>query len=102
MPGRPRAWSRPGRIPRMLLTEHTLTVPLDHDRPDGPTIEVFAREIAATDGRDRPYLVFLQGGPGGEAPRPTRWPSSPAWLARALRGNRGIMPHPRGTGRSPP
>jgi pimeloyl-ACP methyl ester carboxylesterase len=86
----------------MLLTEHTVTVPLDHDRPDGATIEVFAREVAASEGGDRPYLVFLQGGPGGEAPRPTRWPSSPAWLARALRDYRVIMLDQRGTGRSTP
>ena len=46
------------------MLDHTLTVPLDHDRPDGTTIEVFAREVAAPDGRDRPYLLFLQGGPG--------------------------------------
>ena len=61
----------------MQLIEHTLTVPLDHDRPDGATIEVFAREVAAHDGGDRPYLVFLQGGPGQEAPRPTRFRARP-------------------------
>ena len=86
----------------MVLVEHTLTVPLDHDRPDGRTIEVFAREVAASDGRDRPFLLFLQGGPGNEAPRPTRLPSAPAWLARALRDYRVIMLDQRGTGRSTP
>jgi pimeloyl-ACP methyl ester carboxylesterase len=86
----------------MLLVEHTLTVPLDHDRPDGATIEVFAREVAASDDSDLPYLLFLQGGPGHEAPRPTRWPSAPAWLARALRDYRVIMLDQRGTGRSAP
>jgi pimeloyl-ACP methyl ester carboxylesterase len=86
----------------MVLVEHTLTVPLDHDRPDGATIEVFAREVAASDGGDRPYLLFLQGGPGHEAPRPTRVPSAPAWLARALRDYRVIMLDQRGTGRSTP
>ena len=35
---------------------------------------MFAREVAAPDGRDRPFLVFLQGGPGQEAPRPTGRP----------------------------
>ena len=86
----------------MVLVEHTLTVPLDHDRPDGATIEVFAREIAASDTSDRPYLLFLQGGPGNEAPRPTRMPAAPAWLARALRDYRVIMLDQRGTGRSTP
>ena len=86
----------------MVLVEHTLTVPLDHDRPDGATIEVFAREVAGSDTSDRPYLLFLQGGPGNEAPRPTRFPSAPAWLARALRDYRVIMLDQRGTGRSTP
>ena len=84
----------------MVLVEHTLTVPLDHDRPGGATIEVFAREVAPSHGSDRPYLLFLQGGPGHEAPRPIRWPSAPAWLARALRDYRVIMLDQRGTGRS--
>ena len=56
----------------LVLTEHEFAVPLDHARPDGDTITVFAREVADPDGRDRPLLVFLQGGPGSEAPRPTR------------------------------
>ena len=86
----------------MVLVEHMLTVPLDHDRPDGATIEVFAREVAASVGSDRPYLLFLQGGPGNEAPRPTRLPSAPAWLAGALRDYRVIMLDQRGTGRSTP
>ncbi|MEU7876450.1 alpha/beta fold hydrolase [Dactylosporangium sp. NPDC049140] len=86
----------------MLLTDHLITVPLDHDRPDGPTIEVYAREIAAADGRDRPFLVYLQGGPGHEAPRPSARPMAPAWLERALRDFRVIMLDQRGTGRSTP
>ncbi len=90
------------RIPGFLVTDHILSVPLDHDRTDGETIEVFAREVAAPDGRDRPFLVFLQGGPGHEAPRPTGRPTSPAWLERALRDFRVLMLDQRGTGRSTP
>jgi pimeloyl-ACP methyl ester carboxylesterase len=86
----------------LVLTEHELTVPLDHARPDGQTITVFAREVADPDGRDRPPLLFLQGGPGSEAPRPTRHPSSPGWLDRALREFRVLMLDQRGTGRSTP
>ena len=86
----------------LVLTDHTLELPLDHDRPDGERIEVFAREVAAPDGRDRPFLVFLQGGPGQEAPRPLGRPGSPAWLARALRDYRVLMLDQRGTGRSTP
>jgi pimeloyl-ACP methyl ester carboxylesterase len=86
----------------LVLTEHEFAVPLDHSRPDGETITVFAREVADPDGRDRPLLVFLQGGPGSEAARPTRHPSSPGWLDRALTDFRVLMLDQRGTGRSTP
>jgi pimeloyl-ACP methyl ester carboxylesterase len=86
----------------LLLTEHEFSVPLDHARPDGERITVFAREVADPDGRDRPLLVFLQGGPGTEAPRPTRHPSSPGWMDRALTDFRVLMLDQRGTGRSSP
>jgi pimeloyl-ACP methyl ester carboxylesterase len=86
----------------LLLTEHEFSVPLDHARPDGERITVFAREVADPDGRDRPLLVFLQGGPGSEAPRPTRHPSSPGWMDRALTDFRVLMLDQRGTGRSSP
>ena len=86
----------------LLLTEHEFSVPLDHSVQDGERITVFAREVADSDGRDRPMLVFLQGGPGSEAPRPTRYPSSPGWLDRALHEFRVLMLDQRGTGRSSP
>jgi pimeloyl-ACP methyl ester carboxylesterase len=86
----------------LALVEHEFEVPLDHARPGGERIVVFAREVADPDGRDRPFLVFLQGGPGFEAPRPTRHPSSPGWLDRALREFRVLMLDQRGTGRSTP
>src|SRR6266540_990747 len=90
------------RTAGLVLVEHEFAVPLDHARPDGETITVFAREVADPDGRDRPLLVFLQGGPGSEAPRPTRHPSSPGWLDRALTEFRVLMLDQRGTGRSSP
>jgi len=86
----------------LVLAEHEFSVPLDHAAPDGERITVFAREVADPDGRDRPFLVFLQGGPGFEAPRPTRNPSAPAWLDRALSEFRVLMLDQRGTGRSTP
>jgi pimeloyl-ACP methyl ester carboxylesterase len=86
----------------LVLTEHEFDVPLDHSAPDGERLVVFAREVVDPDGRDRPFLVFLQGGPGFEAPRPTRHPSSPGWLDRALREFRVLMLDQRGTGRSTP
>jgi pimeloyl-ACP methyl ester carboxylesterase len=89
-------------VPGLVLTEHEFEVPLDHAAPGGEQISVFAREVSDPDGRDRPFLVFLQGGPGHEAERPTRGPSSPAWLDRALVDFRVLMLDQRGTGRSSP
>jgi pimeloyl-ACP methyl ester carboxylesterase len=85
-----------------VLTDHRIRVPLDHTDDGGDTIEVFAREVAAPDGRDRPFLVFLQGGPGHEAPRPAGGPSMPSWIARALHDYRVLLLDQRGTGRSTP
>lgn len=85
--------------PGAIFVEREHVVPLGSD-PTGPTITVFTREVAAPDGRDRPYLVFLQGGPGYEAARPTSPPTG--WLKRALRDYRVLLLDQRGTGRSTP
>ncbi len=90
------------RIPGLVLTDHSFQVPLDHGRPDGERLTVFAREVASPDGLDRPFLVFLQGGPGSEAPRPTGVPMAPGWLGRALLDFRVLMLDQRGTGLSTP
>ena len=88
-------------VPGAVLTEREHTVPLDHAAPDGPSITVFTREVATPDaGPDTPYLVFLQGGPGIEATRPTAPPTG--WIARALRDFRVLLLDQRGTGRSTP
>jgi pimeloyl-ACP methyl ester carboxylesterase len=89
-------------LPGLVAIEHTFEVPLDHDDHAGERISVFARELADPDGRDRPFLVYLQGGPGFEAPRPTRLPNGPGWLDRALIEFRVLMLDQRGTGRSTP
>jgi pimeloyl-ACP methyl ester carboxylesterase len=88
------------RVPGAILTEREHTVPLRHGAPGGETITVFTREVAAPDGAGRPYLVFLQGGPGFEATRPTSPPSG--WMARALADYRVLLLDQRGTGRSSP
>jgi pimeloyl-ACP methyl ester carboxylesterase len=90
------------RIPGLVLCEHEFSVPLDHARPDGERIAVFAREVAEPEGREKPFLVFFQGGPGYESPRPSRQPTSPGWLDRALRDFRVLLLDQRGTGRSTP
>ena len=88
------------RVPGAILTEREHIVPLDHARPDGPTITVFTREVADPDGLDRPYLVFLQGGPGFEATRPVSPPYG--WMKRAVADYRVLLLDQRGTGRSTP
>jgi pimeloyl-ACP methyl ester carboxylesterase len=91
------------RPPGLRVTEHTLTVPLDHAQPDGERIEVFARAVVLAEKADsaQPWLVFLQGGPGFEGPRPLS-PDSPAWLGRALADYRVLLLDQRGMGRSTP
>ncbi len=89
-------------LPGLVLTELEFAVPLRYSDPDDERITVFAREVAAPDGRDRPFLLYLQGGPGMEAPRPTAHPSAPSWLERALKDFRVLMLDQRGTGRSTP
>ena len=88
------------RAPGVILTEREHTVPLNHRSPDGRTISVFTREVAGVGGEDKPYLVFLQGGPGFEASRPTAPPSG--WQKRALKDFRLLLLDQRGTGRSTP
>ena len=89
------------RQPGVVLTDHVFGVPLDHARPDGEQIEVFAREVVAraSSSADLPWLVFLQGGPGFGAPRPI---GRDSWLDRALRDYRVLLLDQRGTGRSTP
>jgi pimeloyl-ACP methyl ester carboxylesterase len=89
------------RQPGTVLTDHVFAVPLDHGRPDGEQIEVFAREVVAAGKADAdlPWLLFLQGGPGFAAPRPE---GRESWLDRALNDYRVLLLDQRGTGRSSP
>jgi pimeloyl-ACP methyl ester carboxylesterase len=89
------------RQPGVVLTDRSFTVPLDHDDPAGETIELYAREVVASDRaeQDLPWLVYLQGGPGFGA---NRFIGRQAWLGRALRDYRVLLLDQRGTGRSTP
>src|ERR1700733_10404934 len=84
-----------------VQVDRTFTVPLDHGRPDDQQIQVYTREICATGraGRDLPCLLFLGGGPGSAAPRPS---GGEGWLNRALQDYRVLLLDQRGTGRSTP
>ncbi len=94
----------------LLTRDHHLTVPLDRsgngDRlPDGrATMTIYAREIALVADRDptaKPPLVFLQGGPGFEAPRPSP-DAGLGWIGAILEHHRLILIDQRGTGASTP
>jgi pimeloyl-ACP methyl ester carboxylesterase len=89
------------RQPGTVLTDRVFAVPLDHGRPDGRQIEVYAREVVAAGkaGEDLPWLLFLQGGPGFGAQRPE---GRESWLDRALADYRVLLLDQRGTGRSSP
>ncbi len=94
-----------------VVTEHRITVPLDHfgtqqtraaDAAAGlpSTITVFAREIRADENDRRPILLYLQGGPGSPSPRVGD--GGPSWLDTALKRFRVLFLDQRGTGLSTP
>ncbi|MDN3266853.1 alpha/beta hydrolase [Streptomyces sp. DH-12] len=89
------------RQPGVVLTDRRFTVPLDHDNPSGETIELYAREVVASEKADRdlPWLLYLQGGPGFGA---NRFVGKQAWLGRALEDHRVLLLDQRGTGSSTP
>jgi proline iminopeptidase len=95
----------------MRTAEHYFTVPLNHFEPapgaggEAPeTITVFAREYVSSshsvaEAESLPWLLFLQGGPGG---RGNRLASLGGWSKAAARDFRILMLDQRGTGLSSP
>lgn len=114
--GDPRGFTPPSAAPHRVghqdtlldgtvITDHWFTVPLDHADPDGRTITVYAREHVhpgpanpAPD-EDLPWLLYLQGGPGGQGVRQARLGG---WMKEAAQRFRILMLDQRGTGRSAP
>ena len=59
-------WTRcDGGLASMGFQCATLEVPLDHDDPDGPQIEIAMTRVRATGGDRIGSLLFNPGGPGG-------------------------------------
>lgn len=85
----------------LVAQKHTFTLPLDYNKPDGDKVEVFVRELVASDKQDQdlPYLVYFQGGPGFGAVRPM---ANGGWIKRALQEYRVLLLDQRGTGLSTP
>ena len=91
----------------MRTAEHFFEVPLDHfsaGGPGGETITVFAREYVSTDHSEEeatelPWLLYLQGGPGGRGNRLT---GLGGWSKAAAKDFRILMLDQRGTGLSSP
>lgn len=94
-------------VPGLYVEDHAIPVPYDWSgkRPGegfgGESLSQFYRVVTAPEHAhdDLPLLVYLQGGPGGSAPRPLD-PRSDGWIAEAVRHFRVILPDQRGTGRS--
>ncbi|MCH9275537.1 alpha/beta hydrolase [Bifidobacterium amazonense] len=94
-------------VPGLHVEDRSIRVPLDwtgHEPGrgfDGESISLFYRVVTAPEHAhdDLPLLVYLQGGPGGESPRPLN-PSSDGWIEEAIKHFRVVLPDQRGTGRS--
>ncbi len=93
--------SLPYRLPGLELIDHQFDLPLDYQHPDDRKITAFVREVRDLDPKsgDKPFLLFLQGGPGFRAPLPIK---KEGWLKRALSEFRVLMYDTRGNGLSTP
>jgi len=80
------------------ITDHYFDVPLNYSQPDGEKIIVFAREVALKDASKKlPWMIYFQGGPGGESPRLA---ASSGWCGEVLKTHRLLLLDQRGTGLS--
>ncbi|KAI1082883.1 Alpha/Beta hydrolase protein [Whalleya microplaca] len=102
--------SKPYVVPgKLLVKELWFEVPLDHSKPDSKTIRLFARsavkyekpivEPSPSEVVQRPFLVYLQGGPGFGCSAPQDSPLSKHMLDR---GYELLLLDQRGTGLSCP
>ena len=85
----------------MVLKNHEFLVPLDYNKKQSKKITVFVREILREEylSKNLPYLVFFQGGPGYESPRPITFSG---WIDKASKDYKILLLDQRGTGLSTP
>ena len=85
----------------MIIVDHNFSVPLDYEKDSSKKISIFVREIvrAEYENKELPYLIFFQGGPGYESPRPI---TDSGWIKRASEEFRVLLLDQRGTGLSTP
>jgi pimeloyl-ACP methyl ester carboxylesterase len=91
--------SAPYVVRGLNVQDHWFAAPLDHANPAGPAIKLLAREFSDPDQDGLPWLLFLQGGPGGKGNRPT---GLNGWVKEAAKHFRILMLDQRGTGLSTP
>ncbi|KAK9837535.1 hypothetical protein WJX84_012436 [Apatococcus fuscideae] len=88
-------------VPGLTLQEYSIKAPLDHHSENSQEIDIFFRVVEGTSKLHckQPFLLYLQGGPGFEAPRPTE---ASGWLRAAINSFKIVLLDQRGTGRSTP
>jgi pimeloyl-ACP methyl ester carboxylesterase len=86
---------------KMVLKDHEFSVPLDHSKKQSKNITIFVREILREEylSKNLPYLIFFQGGPGYESPRPITFSG---WINKASKDYKILLLDQRGTGLSTP
>ncbi|EEQ31720.1 putative prolyl aminopeptidase [Microsporum canis] len=92
---------------RLRVSELVFDVPVDYSNPASQSLRLFARGVqrrvpgSSFDDKERqlPWIVFLQGGPGGACPQP----QEVGWVGPLLdRGYQVLLLDQRGTGLSTP
>lgn len=81
-----------------FFRDQTIEVPLDWENPESSEkIDVFVRDVSRAQDwhRELPFLLFLQGGPGGKGPPLV---GSGGWIDAALERYRVVLLDQRGTG----
>ena len=85
----------------LIITDYNFRAPLDYGSQNGENISIFVRRVSRKENskKSMPCLIFFQGGPGYESPRPL---SDSGWIKTASEVYDVILIDQRGTGLSSP